>query len=209
MNFLIIDYHKLNAEGISEIIKSKTTYKTIDKLTNNDAVLIFLEKNPIDIAIVVIEKDDTERIKLTEDILTSFPSIKTLILSSISTPMLFEELFKIGVSGYISKNTDAEEFHNALSIIQKGETYYEQKIMNEFIHYQKSKPATEKEKAKITRREKEVLKHMINGNTTIEISNKLFVSKSTIDSHRKNILSKLNVKNTLELIKLSLYKKLV
>lgn len=209
MNFLIIDYHKINAEGISEIIKSKFHYLSIDKLTNNDSVLPFLENTHINICIIMIDQDDTNRIHLIENILINYPSIKILILSSSPTPVLFEELFNIGISGYINKNADVEEFYKALLTIQKGETYYEQKILHELIHYQRSKPATKKETNRITRREREVLKHIINGSTTLEICSKLFVSKSTIDSHRKNILSKLNVKNTVELVKLALDKKLV
>jgi DNA-binding NarL/FixJ family response regulator len=209
MNIVIVDDHKILAEGLAALLRKNREYKIEGIITQGADVLPFLEKHNADIIILDLEMPDIRGNVLAGEILKKYPGMKILILTMHKEPEYFEELFNAGIMGYINKNVDKNEIMEALDTVSKGKNYFGREIINEYINYQK-KPVIEKhEEIRITEREKEVLKLILEGNTTLEICEKLFVTKNTIDSHRKNLLSKLGVKNTAELVKLAIEMKLV
>ncbi len=209
MDILLVDDHKILAEGLAEVIKKTKKYKIKGILTRGNDVLPFLEKSLPDIIILDIELPDISGIILAKEILKKYTGIKILVLTMHREPEYFEELFNAGIMGFVNKNIDKSEILKALDMIREGNTYYGREIINEYINYQKKPPISKDEDLRITTREKEVLKLILEGNTTLEICEKLFVTKNTIDSHRKNLLSKLGVRNTAELVKLAIEQKLV
>ena len=208
MNILIVDDHRILADGLAEILKKNKNYKIEGILTKGLEVMPFLANRVPDLVILDIEMPDMSGIVLAKEILKKYTKIKILILTMHTEPAYFEQLFNAGIMGYMNKNADKNEIMDALEIIAQGNTYYGQDVITEYINHQK-KPTAAIEELRITQREKEVLKLILEGNTTLEICEKLFVAKNTIDSHRKNLLSKLGVKNTAELVKLAIEKKLV
>jgi len=209
MNIVIVDDHKILAEGLAELIKKTKKFSIAGIITRGSDVIQFLENKLPDIIILDLEMPDISGITLAKEILQKHTGIKILILTMHKEPEYFEELFNAGIKGFINKNADKNEIMEALDMIQQGKTYYGRDIINEYINYQKRPTIDKPEDLRITQREKEVLKLILEGNTTLEICEKLFVTKNTIDSHRKNLLSKLGVKNTAELVKLAIEKKLV
>jgi DNA-binding NarL/FixJ family response regulator len=209
MNLLIVDDHKILAEGLAELLKKTKKYKIEGIITKGLDVLPFLENNFPDLIILDLEMPDISGIVLAKEILKKYATAKILILTMHTEPEYFEELFNAGIMGFVNKNADKTEILEALDAIEKGNTFYSRNIIDLYINYQKKSPADHPEELRITLREKEVLKLILEGNTTLEICEKLFVTKNTIDSHRKNLLSKLGVKNTAELVKLAIEKKLV
>jgi len=209
MNILIVDDHKVLAEGLAELLKKTKKYTIAGVITQGSDVLPFLEQNIPDLIILDLELPDADGITLAKEILTKYAVLKIMILTMHKEPEYFEQLFNAGIMGFLNKNADKNEIFEALDSIQKGCSYYGREIINEYINYQKKPLAEKKEEIRITEREKDVLRLILEGNTTLEICEKLFVSKNTVDSHRKNLLSKLGVKNTAELVKLAIEKKLV
>jgi DNA-binding NarL/FixJ family response regulator len=209
MNILIVDDHKVLAEGLAELLKKTKKYTIAGILTKGLDVLPFLENNLPDLVILDLELPDASGTVVAQEILKKYTGLKILILTMHKEPEYFEQLFNAGIMGFLNKNADKSEILEALDSIQKGNPYYGREIINEYIAYQKRPLADKNEEIRITQREKEVLELILKGNTTLEICEKLFVSKNTVDSHRKNLLSKLGVKNTAELVKLAIEKKLV
>lgn len=209
MNILIVDDHKVLAEGLAELLKKTKKYTITGIITMGSDVIPFLEKNIPDLIILDLELPDADGITLAKEILKKYTYLKILILTMHKEPEYFEQLFNAGIMGFLNKNADKNEIFEALDSIQKGSPYYGREIINEYIKYQKKPLAEKKEELRITEREKDVLRLILEGNTTLEICEKLFVTKNTVDSHRKNLLSKLGVKNTAELVKLAIEKKLV
>jgi DNA-binding NarL/FixJ family response regulator len=146
---------------------------------------------------------------LAKEILAVYKDMKIMILTMHTEPVYFDQLFNIGIAGYLNKNADKAEILEALDCISKGKTYFNRDIVTEYINFQKTPQSKKPEELRITQREKEVLQLIMEGLTTAQISEKLFVSQNTIDSHRKNLLSKLGVKNTAELVKLAIEKQLI
>lgn len=209
MNILIVDDHKVLAEGLAELLKKTKKYTIAGILTNGSDVLPFLEINLPDLIILDLELPDADGIALAKEILMKYVGLKIMILTMHKEPEYFEQLFNAGIVGFLNKNADKTEIFEALESIQNGRPYYGREIINEYINYQKRPTAVKQEELRITEREKDVLRLILEGNTTLEICEKLFVTKNTVDSHRKNMLSKLGVKNTAELVKLAIEKKLV
>jgi DNA-binding NarL/FixJ family response regulator len=209
MNILIVDDHKVLAEGLAELIKKSRKFTIAGIITKGLEVLPFLENNLPDLIILDLELPDASGIDIAREILKKYAGAKIMILTMHKEPEYFEQLLNVGVAGFLNKNADKSEILEALDTIQKGCPYYGREIINEYITYQKRPPVTKNEELRITQREKDVLKLILEGNTTLEICEKLFVAKNTVDSHRKNLLSKLGVKNTAELVKLAIEKKLV
>jgi DNA-binding NarL/FixJ family response regulator len=111
-----------------------------------------------------------------------------------------------GASGYILKNSSKEELLNAIHTVCDGGIYFSGEAGEALKQYQRSEPAVI---PLLSRREKEVLELIAEGYTNPEIAEKLFISSFTVDSHRKNLLAKLNVKNTATLIRLAVERKLI
>ena len=109
-----------------------------------------------------------------------------------------------GASGYLLKNATQDELMEAVEAVSKGKTYFS---FDSALSMRK--PETQTNDVIITRREKEVLDLIANGMTNTEIAGKLFISTTTVDTHRKNLLSKLNAKNTAELIKKAIQHKMI
>lgn len=116
-------------------------------------------------------------------------------MSTFHDPGYVSEMIKAGGSGFITKNATIEEIESALRGVMKGEI-----IISHLLTAQKPITFSNHEGPVVTRREKEVLVLISEGLTNKEIADKLFVSLSTIDSHRKNLLTKFNVMNTAALI---------
>lgn len=209
MNILIVDDHRILAEGLAELIKKNKTYKIEGIITKGLEVMPFLETHSPDLIILDLEMPDISGAVLGKDILAKHKNIKIMILTMHTESTYFEQLFNAGISGYLNKNADKNEILEALDTIKSGETYYGKEIIKQYINAQKTPKADKAEEIRITQREKDVLKLILEGNTTLEICEKLFVSKNTIDSHRKNLLSKLGVKNTAELVKLAIERQLI
>jgi DNA-binding NarL/FixJ family response regulator len=209
MNILIVDDHRILAEGIASLLAKKQGYRIAGILTEGLKVIPFLENELPDLIILDLDLPDTDGIAVAKDVRAKYPMVKVLVLTMHKEPEYFEPLINAGVVGYVNKNIDKNEIFVALDMVQNGGSYFSQEIISEYIRYQ-NKPAIEKSEAvRITPREKEVLKLVLEGKTTLDICDVLCLSKNTVDSHRKNLLSKLGVKNTAELVRMAIEKKLV
>jgi len=126
------------------------------------------------------------------------PETKILILTMHDGTEFIHELMEIGANGYILKNRGKEEFVAALETISKGEEYIKGKVLNallQSVRKPKSRPV------EFTKREKEVLRLIVEDHTTSEISAKLNIANSTVETHRRNLIEKTGVKSSLGLVR--------
>ena len=136
---------------------------------------------------------NTEK-KLCKKIKTEFPSIICLALSTFNDRGYVSKMIENGASGYLLKNSSREEIYKAISEVLIGNMYFN-------VGYQKQNTSKYDEIPIITRREKEVLIQIAEGLTNQQIANKLFISITTVSSHRQNLMLKLEANNTASLIK--------
>ena len=135
-----------------------------------------------------------------------YPGVMILGLSTFNQGLYIKKMVENGASGYILKNSSKEELITAIHAVHKGHIFFSGEVGMAFQEYQKSSLI---DLPVLTPREKEVLELIAEGYTNPQIAEKIFLSPFTVDSHRKNLLAKLAVKNTASLIRLAVEKKLI
>ena len=187
-----VDNHPLILEGLRALLDGTEDITVAGQARNGATCLSFLAHHPIDMLLTDVCLPDIDGMDLCASIKLEHPEIKILALSSCRDGKYITEMIRHGASGYVLKDADREELLEAIHTVNKGGTYFSPGIW----------PLEEGHKGKgLTRREKEVLALIAEGNTNPEIAEKLFISADTVNSHRKNLLAKLEVRNTAMLIK--------
>ncbi|MEZ4778684.1 MAG: response regulator transcription factor [Flavobacteriaceae bacterium] len=201
----IVDDHQIVIEGIKSLLENEAKITVVGFATNGQKCLDFLKRNKVDVVLMDINLPDVSGIELCEKVLKNNKSLKIIAISSFSQGTYIRKMMEKGAHGYLLKNANKYEIIKAIEIVMQGGNYLTPEAEKAFkfeLNLQNSLP-------KITKREIEVLRLIVEGYTNNQISEKLFVSTDTIDSHRKNLYSKLNVNNTATLISCALEKKLL
>ena len=201
-NLILVDDHKMFLDGLWNIFKNEANCTVLQTAHNGAQVIKYMETNPnqaIDIVISDISMPTTDGITLNKYIKKERSEIKTLMVSMHTDAGMIDTLIKNNVDGYLSKNATQTELLEAVKTILKGEKYFSQSVQQAYM-----KGVLEKKTETtitLTKREKEVLRLIAEEYTTQEIADELFLSKHTIESYRKNLIAKLNVKNLAGLTK--------
>ncbi|WP_343673960.1 response regulator transcription factor [Chitinophaga sp.] len=187
-----VDNHPLILEGLRALLKGAPDIIVAGQARNGATCLSFLSEHAIDLILTDVCLPDIDGLDLCAAVKLEYPAIKILALSSCRDVKYITEMMAHGASGYVMKDADREELLEAIHTVYNGGTYFSPGV-NQLLG--------EGKKHHLTRREKEVLWLIAEGNTNPEIAEKLFISADTVNSHRKNLLAKLEVKNTAMLIK--------
>lgn len=208
IRLLIADDHRLFIEGMKLLVQSEADLLCVGEAANGVEALQFLEKNPVEVILLDIDMPVMNGMDACVEIKKRFPKVKILALTMYNQPSIIRQIMKNGASGYILKNTSKEELLDAIHAVMRGDIFLSRKasesLVNEF-----TQPQTTAFIPEITNREKEVLQLIVDGCTTPEIARKLFISPNTAETHRRNLLAKLGVRNTAELVRLTLEKGLL
>lgn len=201
-NLIIADDHKMFIDGLMSILNDAPEFNVILTAKNGAQVVKYLDINgaaDINLLITDLTMPEVDGIELNNIVKERFTSLKTLVVSMHIDGTMIDTLIRNNVDGYVPKNAEKEELLEAIKSIVKGEKYFSSEIKKA---YTDAMFASKKEKEiSLTNREKEVLKLIAEEYTTQEIADELFLSKHTIESYRKNLISKLNVKNLAGLTK--------
>ncbi|HXS36035.1 MAG TPA: response regulator transcription factor [Flavipsychrobacter sp.] len=198
---VILDDHPLIVNGLENIIKKYDDIELIGTYLNGDDLLKDLSKKKPDVAILDINMPDKSGDEIAKIIFHEYPKIVMLALTNLDNIYYIKSMLQQGVSGYILKSTKEETLIQAIRKVNRGEQFLDSTIKDRLQHDKISIARQTAHGTILTRREKEVLKLIAENYTSQEIADKLFLSKRTIDSHRLNLLLKLEVKNTAALIK--------
>jgi DNA-binding NarL/FixJ family response regulator len=193
----IVDDHALVIEGIYSLLQKENDIQMVGYASNADNCLQYFASYTADIILMDISLPDMNGVDLCKIIKSKYPSIMVLALSTFNQGTYIRKMMENGASGYLLKNAEKQEIIDAIKIVIKGNTYLS------FEAGQALKSGTELQNSipQLTKREKEVLLQLAEGLTNAQIAEKLFISPDTVDSHRKNLHTKLNVKNTAMLIR--------
>jgi DNA-binding NarL/FixJ family response regulator len=195
-SIIIIDDHLLFAEGVRSLLLT-CGYTNIRVLTNGNTLPALLDAESPALLLMDISMEGMDGIELSAIAKSKRPSTKILIISMHTKRVYIEKALQAGVDGYIIKNASDDELKTAITTLLSGERYFSPEIGN--ILLQSRMPAFSE--AVLTPREKEVLHLLAEGFNTKEISEKLFISINTIETHRKNMLFKTGLRNVAHLIK--------
>ena len=198
----IIEDHKVVADGFAHLINKSGIAQVIGIAHSVAESKTLLENNEIDVLLLDISLPDGNGIDMCPTIKEQFPHIKILMLTSYSEQSIIMRVLEEGVAGYILKNAMTEEIIEGIRRAALGERFLCEEV-------QILLKSSDTESVKLTRREQELLRLIVAGLSNAEIADKMFLGYETIKSYRKNLILKLDVHNTAQLVKKAIEQKYV
>jgi len=202
-NVFIVDDHYMVIEGIHSLLQNEKNIEWIGHAMNAESCIAFLQTRQPDVIFMDINLPDKSGIELCKEVKEKYPSVFIIGLSTFNQQSFISKMMVNGASGYVLKNASKEELLLAIQTVLRGRT---------FLSHEAAIIAAKKVTDHVpilTRREKEVLELIAEGFTTVEIAEKLFVSATTVETHRKNLLLKLEAKNVAAMINVAAKLKLI
>lgn len=196
-SIFIVDDHYMVIEGIRSLLQHEKNIAWLGHATNAGSCMAFLKGQQPDVILMDISMPDKSGIDLCRQVKEKYPSISILGLSTFNQQSFIQKMVDNGALGYLLKNASKEELLEAIEAVNKGQKYFSGEVVETLKLSQNIVAPI------LTRREKEVLELIVDGMTNNEIAEKLFVSVTTISSHRKNLLTKLAAKNTAALVRIA------
>ncbi len=206
IKLLIADDHQIIVDGFLSIFKDYSHINVVGSASNGKEVLQMLEETPVDVVILDINMPILNGVETCKQISKRLPQVAVIALSMYKRQSYIQRMLQYGAKGYLLKDDHAEDIIKAVDKVYAGEHYFSPQIEPALLSFGKLELIDLPE---VTERELEVLKLISKGYTNVEIADQLFISHHTVESHRKNLLSKLDAKNTADLVRLSLEKGLI
>lgn len=203
IKIVLVDDHRIFRDGLKSLLSEVDFIEVTGEASDGNELLEMLKTIKPDLAIVDISMKGLSGIEVSKRIASFYPDVKIMILSMHTNEEFVVNAIKAGVKGYLSKDTSKEELLDAIKIIYEGGECYSKLVSENFLKSYIKKVKAEQslvENKTLTLREIEILKLAAIGLTNKEIADKLFISTKTVDCHKNNIVQKLKLKNTAEMV---------
>lgn len=193
VSVFIVDDHYMVVEGIRVLLQNEPQVEWMGHAMNAASCLAFLKQQQPDVLLMDVNLPDKNGTELCREVKTRYPSVAVLGLSTFNQQAIIQNMMDNGASGYVLKNATKEELLEAIESVVRGKIYLSSEAALSLKESSAQQPL-------ITRREKEVLRLIADGLTNAEITAQLYISVPTVNTHRKSLLEKMEVKNTATLI---------
>ena len=206
---VIAEDHQILIDGVTSFFEYNEDIKIIGTVNNGkDLVKLVSLKQP-KLVITDIRMPVMDGIQATQKIKKQFPHIRVLAMTMFDQPEAIKQMLDAGATGYILKNSGIKILEEAIQTVASGEMFFDKNVALNFIsdYIQDNVKVGSSDNVVLSNREKEILHLIASGKTSKEISEELFIAKTTVDTHRKNMIRKLNLDSGNELIKFAIEKK--
>lgn len=200
---LLVDDHLLFLEGVEGLLSGLENVLVSGRAHNGQEALLLLRKEPANLVLLDYQMPQVDGLATLSEIRKFHPGTKVMILSMHKSAALVQEVMKAGAEGFLLKTADREEFLLAVKKVLSGGKYFSAEVMEEIMRPVFSGTVSIPEEP-LTERETEIIREIVNGLSTQEIAEKLFISPRTVETHRKNLMAKLNMKNLASLVRWAL-----
>lgn len=202
---LICEDHQIVIDGLLSIFKTQDEYRVAGYITNGNNVMPAIKTNLPDVVLLDLNLPEKNGLDILKEIKILHPTIKVIILTMYNKESIVKKVKQYKADGFLLKNCSSNELLNALDFVFKSTKFYH----GEGVKNTVSETDGFVEKIKITRREKEIITELLKGNNVPQIAENLFISTYTVETHKKNIFKKLDIHNSIDLVKLVNEKKLL
>lgn len=206
VKLVVVDDHQLFREGMISLLSRNKDLDVVGHASSVDDLFRLLEDVKVDIVLIDISMPGGDGLEAIERARDEFPNIKFIVLTMHAEGQYVVKAVRSGAFGYLIKNADETELLEAIKKVSLGHKYFNSEISQLMIGNMAIEGETHK---RLSDREMEVLQLVSDGKTTKEIAEELFVSTRTVETHRVNMMRKLNVQNTAELIKKAAHLQLI
>lgn len=201
----IIDDHQMLIDGIKALLLNESEFKIVGEALRSTEAIDRVKKMDVDVMITDINMPEMNGIQFANAIRRIKPEQKILALSMFGDKAVITDMIDAGVKGYVLKNTGKQELITALKLIASGGTYFSGDVAKELNRVDDSID----KRYILTPREREIVRYVAQGLSHTEIGDKIHISPRTVDTHRTNIMRKLEVHSIAELIKIALQLKII
>ena len=198
IKIILADDHKMILDGFRSIFAKEEDIVIIGEALDGEQVLDILKKEEADVAVLDISMPNLDGLETTRKIKRDYPNVKILVLTMHIRKNYVQELIEEGVSGYIIKNKGINALVEAVRDVYNGKRHISPEIFDIYIKSRERKYMDGT--TPLTKREKEVLRFIGKGCSTREISGSLCIAHSTVETHRRNLIDKLGVRSSKELV---------
>ncbi|MBL4668030.1 MAG: response regulator transcription factor [Flavobacteriales bacterium] len=209
IKLLLADDHLIIRDGIKLMLKKNSEFDIVAEASTGKEVIEYLANHPntVDVVLMDINMPEMNGIEATQFITEHFKGINILALTMHIEEAYITSMLKAGALGYILKESGTNELISAIKSVASGQKYYSNDVSVTMINalMNDKKP----ESSVLSNRETEILGHIAMGSTNKEVGKMLFISGRTVETHRRNILGKLDLRNTAELIRYAIENKLI
>ena len=204
IKLLLADDHAIVRSGIRSLLEKEIDIEIIGETENGREAVKKSKQLCPDVVLMDISMPSLNGIEATCQITKHCPDSKVLILTMYETEEYISKIFQAGAQGYVIKKALPVELVSAIRAVHRGESFLSpqitKKVINKYISKTKSKIISDKFDL-LTEREREILQLIVEGHTNQKISEILFISRKTVETHRTNLMKKLDIHNVVELIK--------
>ncbi len=201
LNTLVVDDHPLYRKAVIDVLFKLGGFGIIDEAENGEVAILKFKDVIYDIVFLDLCMPILDGEEVAKFIKSNFKEVKIIILTGVESKRVVVNLLNLGVNGFIHKNTDENEIKKAINLILEGSQYLTQDVKDKWINYlfsQKNDDIVIQQF--ITDREKEIMKLLADQLTTKEIADKLCLAESTINTHKKHIMNKINTDTSLGIV---------
>ncbi|MBU3926615.1 MAG: response regulator transcription factor [Bacteroidetes bacterium] len=205
----LVDEHPVVCDAIKALLAGADDIEVTFTATSIEEMVLKNTNDPVHVSLLVKYKPDVKDAEEVKQLMQRFPRIKVLIMSMYNDEPFILKMIKAGAKGHLARDTNRSEMLEAIYTLRNGFEYYAKTITNILLSsYLSDKDIdnTEKEKRQkdLSTREMEVLKLFAEGQSNRFIAEKLFISVRTVETHKNNIMKKINLKTTVDLVKFAI-----
>jgi DNA-binding NarL/FixJ family response regulator len=206
IDILLADDHQLVLDGLQLMLSAAPDMRCVGAVNHGQAVLEWLQNQSADVLLLDINMEVLNGLETCRAVHIRHPEVKIIALSMLKEASVVKLMLKNGAAGYLLKNAGQAEVLEAIRMVYRGKNYYSQEAAAAIMASLGSRPPQEKPALfpALTRREKEVLRLIVNEHTTAEIAAELDIQFGTVETHRRNLLVKLGARNTAGLVRVCL-----
>lgn len=197
---IVVDDHQIVLDGLMILLEKIDNVEVLRGFTNPKDASTFLEYNDVDIVLTDLSMPEMTGMELTERIKAGNSNTRVIALTMHNDVKSIKSMVQLGADGYILKNTDFDVLKSALETVISGQQYFGTEILEAIVNDFKPSVELDGKKINLSKRELGILELIAKGMTTDSIAEKLFISRHTVNSHRRNLNVKLGVSRPAELI---------
>ena len=203
IRILLVDDHQIVLDGVKSLLDDLDGFDCVATANNGQKALDLLKVFDIDVILMDIDMPVMNGMEATKAVKRDFPDVKVISLTQHSERGMVKQLLACGSDGYLLKNIDQDELAMAIRKVNAGQNYFSSEVTMSLAGKAVEKSSTGAD-VEITERESEILTLIAEGFSSKQIGEKLFISPRTVDTHRTNLMNKLDIHNIAGLIRFAL-----
>lgn len=209
IRILIADDHRIMRAGLKSLLNSDANLEVVGEATTGEEALQAVAQLRPDIALMDIGMPGNEGLEATREVIQSMPQTRVLMLTMHEDSAMLQECLRAGASGYIIKRAAESELIDAIYAVNRGIIYVHPSLMRALVTPPRLAPVAQEDPDALTSREIDILRLIVKGHTNRQIADALSISVRTVETHRANLMEKLNLHSRVDLVRYASEHKLI